>query len=223
MASKVLAGFGRVKVRRFRRGDLKERIAWPPYEDALLAHLNRSFSSFFEREKWLVARITNSGRMYFAVEDENGELIGEMSLRHIDARAKSARLGVHLAPDKLSMGYGREALTALFDYYFNEMGFRVMFLDVAAYNKRAIRLYEHLHFRYLSPFWRMDRSGLPIFSDPSYSNIRKYFRRRGSLLECRFYDMALRQDEYLKARPEIESAAGPKGRDDADAETTLLH
>ncbi len=196
MADKILARCGRVKVRRFRKGDLKERLQWPPYTDPFFAHLNYSLSTFLEREKWFLTRVTNAGRMYFAIEDENGRLIGEMSLREIESRARRARLGVHLASDKVGLGYGGEALAALLDYYFNDMRYNVMYLDVAAYNTTAIRLYERFHFRRLAPFWRVETKDLSVLHDPKHAEIRHHFRRRGGLVECCYHDMVLTEQEY---------------------------
>jgi len=198
MAGKILARSGRVAIRRFRRRDVRERMQWPPYADPVLEHLNYRLSTLLERERWILTRLTNAGRMYFAVEDENGSLIGETSLREIDPRARTSRLGIHLASDKRGMGYGREAMEALLDYYFNDMRYEVMFLDVAAHNTRALKLYESLQFEHLGPFWRIERRNLPVFSDERFADIRKHFRVRGGTVECKFHDMRLARGDYLR-------------------------
>ncbi|MCD6404887.1 MAG: GNAT family N-acetyltransferase [Planctomycetes bacterium] len=208
MRSKIYACEGRVKVRRFRRSDAKERLAWPPYTDLLFTHLNYRLSTFVDRERWLLARMTDTGRIYFAVEDEKGHLIGEMSLREIDADARTSRLGVHLASNKLGQGYGREALSALLDHYFNRMRYDVLYLDVAAHNKRALRLYESLHFRHLSPFWRLAPTEVPVFTDEAYAELRRFFRLRGSALECLYHDMCLTKKVYFEARRQPKPSAG---------------
>jgi RimJ/RimL family protein N-acetyltransferase len=200
MAARILARSGRVSIRRFRRSDQKERLKWPPYTDPLFTHLNYPLDSFIDRERWLLARITNTGRMYFAIDNEDGRLIGEMSLREIDPTGRTSRLGIHLASNRCSQGYGEEALVALLDHYFNDLRYEAMYLDVAAHNARALRLYEKLGFRHLSPFWRLDGSHLPLFTDERYEPIRKHFRRRGRAVECMFYDMIMTRDEYYRAR-----------------------
>jgi RimJ/RimL family protein N-acetyltransferase len=201
MSARVLARCGRVAVRRFRRNDLQERLLWPPYTDPFFTHLNYPLNTFIEREKWLFARTVNAGRMYFAAEDEDAKLIGEMSLRDIDAAEKGSRLGIHMASNKTDQGYGREALSALLIHYFGEMNYQVMYLDVAAFNVRALHLYETLHFEHLSPFWRrildFDIKDVPIFTEPKYGGIRRFFRG-GANLECLYYDMLLTKDRYLQ-------------------------
>lgn len=223
MSEKVIGCQGRVKVRKFRRRDLKNRLAWPPYTKPLLAHLNYSLSGIVERERWVLARVTNVGRMYFAIEDENGELIGEMSLREMDMEAKRSRLGIHFASNKVGLGYGGEAISALLDYYFNRMGFAVMYLDVAAHNTRAIRLYERMQFQYLAPFWRLEPADLKIFEDEAYAGIRRFFRRKRNSLECLFQDMQLTREHYYetleKARRLNRYRANetPQRKDDAES------
>jgi len=200
MSGKVLAREGRVTVRKFRRSDLQDRLEWPPYTDALFTHLNCDLSNFIEREKWIFARIMNSGRMYFAIEDEHGEFIGEISLRDIDADAKMGRLGIHLASNKLGRAYGREALSALLSYYFLTMKWNAVFLDVAAYNHRALRLYERLNFQYLPPFWRRIVADESVLTDPACAGIRQLLRRGPSGIEGFHHDMSLTRERYLQAR-----------------------
>jgi len=213
MSAKIFARCGRVSIRRFRRSDLQERLLWPPYMDSFFTHLNYPLGTFIEREKWLFARTVNAGRMYFAAEDENGKLIGEMSLREIDAAEKGSRLGIHMASNKTDQGYGREALSALLIHYFGEMDYSVMYLDVAAFNFRALHLYESLHFEHLSPFWRrildFDLKDVPIFTEPKYGGIRRFFRG-GMNLECLYYDMLLTKERYLQALPSAkQTGRGP--------------
>lgn len=203
MASKILAGQGRVSIRKFRRSDLAERILWPPYADPFFTHLNYNLTTFVEREAWILPRMVNSGRLYFAMEDEEGHFVGEMSLRDVDPEAKATRLGIHLASHKVSQGYGREGMEALLSYYFGRMKWKIMFLDVAAYNFRAIRLYENLHFEHLAPFWRHSSvdSNAHIWTDNRYANVRRFFRKNGSFIEVLHYDMALTAERYYETLP----------------------
>ena len=209
MADKILAREGRVKVRRFKRADVADRAAWPPYTDPLFTHLNMELTTFIEREKWLFARKTNSGRMYFAIEDESARLIGEMSLRDVDAYAKTSRLGIHLASDKIGLGYGREALAALLSHYFSNMSWNVLLLDVAAFNRRALRLYERFHFRHVGSFWRRIIVDDSIMADPAYAPIRHLLRRASTGIEALHYDMALTRETYFEKLALTKAAGSP--------------
>lgn len=175
-------------------------MAWPSYTDPLFTHLNYPLSSFIERERWILTRMTNAGRIYFAIEDERGALIGEISLREISTSARTSRLGIHMAPNKRGLGYGREAIEALLDHYFNDMRYDVLFLDVAAHNGRALRLYESLAFNHLQPLWRIERRTLPVFIDERFADIREHFRRHHGITECMYYDMCMTREDYLQRR-----------------------
>lgn len=199
MSARPIATEGRVTIRRFRRSDLADRVLWPPYTEPFFVHLNYDLSSFIERERWIFARLMNSGRMYFAILDENEKLIGEMSLRDIDPDSKGSRLGIHLASDRLGRAYGREALTALLRHYFTDMKWAVMYLDVAAYNARAIRLYERLGFVHISPFWRRIAVDERVMTNPQYASIWHFLRRGPGGVECLHYDMALAREKYIES------------------------
>ena len=209
MADKVLAREGRVKIRRFKRADIADRANWPPYTNSLFTHLNLGLGTFVEREKWFFTRKTGAGRMYFAIEDENARLIGEMSLRDVDSYAKAARLGIHLASDKVALGYGREALTALMSHYFCTMRWNVMLLDVAAFNRRAIALYERLHFEHLAPFWRRVIVDDHVMTDPAHAAIRRFLRRASIGIEALHYDMALPKERYFATLAPARAAQTP--------------
>ncbi len=198
MSEKVLAREGRVIVRKFKRSDLADRSAWPPYRDPLNTHLNFDLSTFIDRERWLFTRKANAGRMYFAIEDEQGRLIGEMSLRDIESHEKTSRLGIHLASNKVSQGYGREALAGLLTYYFDNMKWNTMYLDVAAFNFRAIRLYERLHFERMRDFWRRISADDCVLTAPEYAHIRHLMRRAPGGIEALHHDMLLTKERYFE-------------------------
>lgn len=196
MGTRTLARHGRVAVRKFRRADLKERIAWPPYVDPFFVHLNYSLKGFVERERWILARTANAGRIYFAIEDEAGRLIGEMSLRDINTIDRTSRLGIHMASNKVGQGYGGEAVAALLEHYFMTMRYEIMYLDVGAWNVRALKVYERLNFEHIPPFWRRVYLEASVLDNPDNAPLRRFFRGRGITLEGLYYDMELTKARY---------------------------
>lgn len=81
----------------------------------------------------------------FAVELDDGTLIGHAALWGIDKNA-SAALGVVLGPPYWSAGHGTDALRVLVRYGFTELGLHRIGLEVFAYNTRAIATYRRLGF-----------------------------------------------------------------------------
>jgi RimJ/RimL family protein N-acetyltransferase len=89
------------------------------------------------------------------------------------------------------------------------MAYQTMYLDVAAFNVRALRLYERLHFEHLAPFWRrildFTLNEVPVFTDGRYASMRRFFRGDDSHLECLYYDMALTRERYMETRAPAQS------------------
>lgn len=80
--------------------------------------------------------------MGFAIEAD-GELIGQCALFGEDNTARHCELGITIG-DKTywGKGYGREAITLLLDYAFEQQNFRRVWLKVNGRNERAQRAYR---------------------------------------------------------------------------------
>ena len=182
---------GRVKLRRFTRGDLEHRCTWPPYDEPVFGHLNLRLDTPRQRDAWFQREWTVRQPFWFAVEDETGRLIGSITLRDVSRWRRTSRLGIHLHPKRLSVGYGTEALRLLMDYYFNVLRYRLLKLDVAAHNKRAIRCYEKLGFKLMFEFWRPNVSGIQWLKDRRFEHLRQYVRRRRGIEQIRHLEMHL--------------------------------
>ena len=91
------------------------------------------------------------GKWTFAVvELEKMKLIGLVELRPEEIDAVNAELAVAIfAKDYLGKGYGSEAIILALDYGFNVLGFSNIWLKVFEFNKRAIRAYEKIGFKFV--------------------------------------------------------------------------
>jgi RimJ/RimL family protein N-acetyltransferase len=175
---------------------------WPSYNDPLepLWNLPRQVGlsgdvwSFFE---------SSAMRRTWAVEDRTGHLIGRISLRDIDTRKSQARLGITFGAPYIGRGLGTEALALFLTYYFTELGFQIMVLDVAAPNQRAVRSYERLGFSFVGGDWRIadSRFNQRILDAPAYASLQRFFRRGQHGLYVEFYEMQLHKDDWLRKHP----------------------
>lgn len=192
----------RVTIRPMRRMDLDAMMQWRPFTDPLYQPFDFPRQSKAEHVQWFEWRSRDSSRRLYTVEDEEHRIIGSLTLREIDGQ-RSARLGITLGADFVSQGYGTEALRLFLDYFFETMGFSMMFLDVAATNLRAVRTYRSLGFRQIAQHYRpADHPGyVVVHREPRYRHLRHFFRGHGSMLEVLFYDMVLTREEW-RARPE---------------------
>jgi pentatricopeptide repeat protein len=195
LESQVIYG-ERVRLRPWLRRDALAQDLWPRYTDPFNSLWNIPRTTFFTddlRSGWSIQR------HIWAIEDIRQHLIGRISLREIDLRDASARLGISLSPHFVSQGLGTEALQHFLEVYFGPLGYSTLYLDVAAFNIRAVRCYERLGFSYVESEWRSagrDPS-LRLLDDPRYKNFQSYFRRGRYETMVEFYEMMLSREIWL--------------------------
>jgi len=72
---------------------------------------------------------------YFLIFNSDKETVGEVSFHRFDPKRKVADLNIKVKYEHRGKGYGREALTLLLDFYFNEFEGKIMQDKVAANNQ----------------------------------------------------------------------------------------
>ena len=212
MAEGVVARGKKTVIRWFERADVDKRQRWSKHTDPLLSHNDPRPMASRERDLWFLDRSVSSNYRMYAIDDLSGELIGWITLRNINMSAKTSVLGIALEPTKMDQGYGTDALMAFFDYYFNSLGFREIWLDVAAFNNRAMRCYEKCGFRFVGKHWMEHPSSSfpPVLSDPKYKDIAHYFRRSLLGIEVLYYDMMLDRASYLQCKANAGESPSPE-------------
>jgi diamine N-acetyltransferase len=191
----------RVTIRPMRRADVDAMMRWRPFADPLYQPFDFPRRSRTEHIRWYEWRSRDPNRRLYTVEDESGQIIGSLTLRDIDGK-RSARLGITIGADYVSHGYGTEALRIFLDYYFNEMGFARLVLDVAATNLRAVRTYRSLGFHLVGQHYQpASHSSYDILrTEPRYRHLQRFFQRQGVAHQVLFYDMAIDREEWLSRR-----------------------
>lgn len=76
----------------------------------------------------------------------NHQLLGILSLYHIDLKHAFASLGILLAKEHWRKGFMREALKRFMDFYFNELNFRRLEAQTFVDNLPAVKFFENLKF-----------------------------------------------------------------------------
>jgi RimJ/RimL family protein N-acetyltransferase len=187
----------RIVIRPMKRTDIDAMMQWRPFADPLYQPFDFPRQSRSEQLRWFDWRNKDPSRLLFTIENEEKAVIGSLTLREIDGR-RSARLGITIGADFVSQGYGREALHLFLDYFFGEMGFARMLLDVAATNLRAVRTYESLGFRLINEHYRpaVHDSYYILQREDRYRHLRPYFRRHGANSQVLFYDMELSKEAW---------------------------
>ena len=184
------------------RQDLDIMRAWRPFTDPLLATYNLPSRSSAENDARFAALSKDPTRRWYTIEDLSGQVIGRISLREIDGR-RSARLGITIGADWVGRGYGTDALRTFLDYYFGELGFATLYLDVAAPNRRAIRCYEKCGFRRAGEEYRDagTDTNLAFLRDKKYRHVRHFFvKKGGGKNQVLFYEMRLDRRDWAWQR-----------------------
>ena len=137
--------------------------------------------------------------IYLAIDNYSGQLVGFISLYKIDREAKTAWMGIFLGYEFTDQGYGTDAILTLARYFFDEIKFEKMFLDVASHNQRAIRCYLKCGFKFVRTKYNKHdpQSNIDIFGDDRYKDIRGYFKKEGEEILAQFDDMELTKEMWL--------------------------
>jgi diamine N-acetyltransferase len=190
----------RVTIRPMRREDVDAMAHWRPLADPLYQAFDLPQRNLEEHHAWFDERVNDpTRRLFVVVKEDNGQVIGSLTLRDIDGQ-RSARLGITLGADYVSQGYGTEALRIFLEAFFGAMGFARMDLDAAATNQRALRCYRSLGFRQVGQHYEAayHPSYRILVREPRYRHLRPCFRRLGTSVQVLFYDMALTREEYAE-------------------------
>jgi len=140
--------YSKIRLRPFTREDLPRLKEWKEDEE-LAAYLGLKLPGeevdYYRRCERLLGERTSR---IFAIEDEKGHLIGEVELNQITWRRRQAELHICIGDRKYwGKGYGTEAVRAVLNLAFIEMGLESVYLRVYRHNKRALRCYEKCGFK----------------------------------------------------------------------------
>jgi RimJ/RimL family protein N-acetyltransferase len=200
---RVLSRGEKTVIREFERRDVDRWMAWPRHQNLLFESYNAPLLTLRQREMYFQQRHHSPDSRQYACDDLAGDLVGRISLREIDWRLGASVLGISFHPQRLNQGLGTDALWAFLAYYFGPLRMNALFLDVAAFNQRAFRVYEKCGFRKCSQRWGEPQADVAgVFRKPEYEEIRHLFQWDYGLIRPLLMDMVLRRDEWLRRRDE---------------------
>jgi RimJ/RimL family protein N-acetyltransferase len=137
----------RITLRAVTRDDLPRYVVWLNDPD-VSRHLGQLLPFNLDDEiDWYEAQRKNDSSLHLAIETENNEHIGSISLMDINYRAQSAELGIVIGvKDLWDIGYGSEAIEALLCYGFENLNLNRICLRVDTDHPRAIKCYQRCGF-----------------------------------------------------------------------------
>lgn len=133
-----MSNFERIEITPLTQEDAEAIARWrydPPYDfyDADADH----------RDPAELVDARRRGDKYFGAHDENGRLIGYFGLVALD---RIVGVGIGLRPDLTGRGLGQAFLEAGLEFARERFSPRLFRLSVAAFNERAIAVYERAGF-----------------------------------------------------------------------------
>jgi diamine N-acetyltransferase len=188
----------RVTIRPLRKEDLDIMSTWSTFDDPQYRLFDWPRRASLENGLWFSELMYDNTRVYYAVEDERQVLIGRISLRDMRGH-DSARLGIGFGTDFCGQGYGTESLRVFLRYFFLDLGFRRMVLDVSAINTRAVRCYERCGFERVGTHYEyLGRdSDVAFLKQRRYRHLSSFVQRRGRRHYMLAYDMVLDRELWL--------------------------
>lgn len=186
----------RIRISPIRLDDVYEMRKWGYHFNPLLGDYNFPKMNDKEIKLWYKYKTSGWRNKYFAVFNEEGTFIGYMGIKEIKQIRKESTLGIVFDPNYIDKGYGTETLYTFLKYYFNELGMRRMYLEVAEFNKRAYRLYSNMGFKqvgyYLDIFFNQNLD----LTNPYYLKEKSSFVIKDKKIYNYIYKMKLEKQDF---------------------------
>ncbi|MDU3687499.1 MAG: GNAT family protein [Anaerococcus hydrogenalis] len=144
---KIIGKDDQIYLKKIDLDDAYDLRKWDMHEDERLKGYNYGNFSQIDCEVWFM-NVNIYRKRYFAVKKiEDDSFIAFIGLKNYNPILRKSELGIVFDPKYTSKGYGYKAMKILLDYYFNDLKFYELYLDVNDFNKRAFNLYDKLGFK----------------------------------------------------------------------------
>jgi diamine N-acetyltransferase len=192
----------KVVLRTMVKEDIDRRLKWKPYPDPLFFHYNMPDMTPDQKEVWFSKRKNDPSALWFSIDDSKGQLVGFACLNKIEPTSKSAWLGIYFGYEFVNQGMGTDAMLTLMRYFFENMQFEHLLLDVASHNKRAIRCYEKCGFGLTRKMYsdHDPRMNIDIFGDERFREVRRYFIHDGNKVRVEFDEMEISRGTWINSK-----------------------
>lgn len=136
-----------IKLSKMTREDVPRMMFWGKHKDPRFYHYNFDLTTERGFDMWYKSKKKVFSRKIYKVENEEGLLVGFITIKNIKWSTKSAEMGIVFDPNHLSEGYGSEGMKAIFGEFFEVLNMERLYLRVAKFNKRAQRSYLKVGFK----------------------------------------------------------------------------
>lgn len=184
-----------IKIKKFEKNDLKNFKNFSAYDDILLTDYNLCFLKESEIKKW-EKKIKSKKNYYFALF-LNEIMIGYIGISRISFLNSNYELSLSLDEKYCSKGYGFKSLRLFLEYYFENFDKYSIWLNVNAFNQRAIKLYEKIGFEKISEFLG-DFEVQKMQKLKRYEETKEYFEEKNNIIYSKIFTMKLDRLRFLE-------------------------
>lgn len=184
-----------IKIKKFEKNDLKNFKNFSAYDDILLTDYNLCFLKESEIKKW-EKKIKSKKNNYFVIF-LNEIMIGYIGISRISFLNSNYELSLSLDEKYCSKGYGFKSLRLFLEYYFENFDKYSIWLNVNAFNQRAIKLYEKIGFEKISEFLG-DFEVQRMQKLKRYEETKEYFEEKNNIIYSKIFTMKLDRLRFLE-------------------------
>lgn len=129
--------------------DLLTNLKWANNMELInLTGIPKFPKTIVELENWYNQTVLSPNNKFFAIKTKQGEYIGNVELNALDWVNRSVEIGMLIGEQQFwGKGIGKEIVKLLLNYLFKELNLHRIYLEVIAYNERAVNLYKKCGFR----------------------------------------------------------------------------
>ena len=186
---------GDIKIKKFEKNYLKSFKNFSPYDDILLTDYNLCFLTESDLKNW-EKKIKSKKNNYFAVFLKD-IMIGYISISRISFLNSNFELSLSFDEKFCSKGYGFKSLRMFLEYYFENFDKYSIWLNVNAFNQRAIKLYKKVGFEKISEFLG-DFEVQKMQNLKRYEETKEYFEEKSGIIYSKIFTMKLDRLKFLE-------------------------
>jgi RimJ/RimL family protein N-acetyltransferase len=172
----------RIRLRAIEPGDWEVFFRWNQDED-----MTRALDwVWFPQSREAVRRWAEEASLcrpendafHWVIEDVDGMVVGSIATHDCDRRSGTFAYGLNVLPEHRRRGYASDAIEVVLGYYFQELGYQKVTVNVHAFNEASIRLHERLGFRQEGRLRRMVYTRGQHFDSLIFGLTAEEFRER---------------------------------------------
>ncbi|MTI46229.1 MAG: GNAT family N-acetyltransferase [Firmicutes bacterium] len=194
-----------IKIRHLLVEDVYAMRDWGKHDDPLFYDYNFPKLNDMEVKEWFNIKTGRKSKKCYSILDNFNRTIGYLTIKDIKKFKKSATLGIVFDPNFINKGFGTETINLFLDYFFNKIRMRTMYLEVAKFNKRALRCYEKCGFEIIDEYKeKIDNDDIRIYNLDKYVDTEYFFLEDGDIY-CFLYQMKIEHKKFCEMREALAS------------------